>query len=89
MENKKRSFITNIERVLNSKELTEQQRKALLAFDRFNELESGCSLNTRSIYLRNLFDLARAATLNEIPIISESREPVKCKKCGKVLVVRE
>ncbi|MCP8308903.1 MAG: hypothetical protein H3Z54_09460 [archaeon] len=40
MENKAKSALTNIERVLNSEQLMEEQKQTLIAFDRYNELEN-------------------------------------------------
>lgn len=57
MQNRKTSYITVIERVLNSEKLTAEQRETLARFDRFNELEAQCSLSTRRSYLESLYYL--------------------------------
>jgi hypothetical protein len=56
LENKVKSAVTNIERVLNSEDLSAEQKDVLIQFDRFNELESHATLHTRVSYL----DMLRA-----------------------------
>jgi hypothetical protein len=46
MENKKAKLINAIEHLLNNEKLSVQQREALAAFDRFNELEAQTSFAT-------------------------------------------
>lgn len=58
MENRKARHIAAIQRLLNSKQLTEEHREPLVNFDRFNELEAQTSLGTRKSYLQTLNDLA-------------------------------
>ena len=58
MENRKASHITAIERALNNKRLLKPQRETLIVFDRFNELESQCSIGTRRGYMETLYQLA-------------------------------
>ncbi|MCP8323877.1 MAG: hypothetical protein L6N96_06860 [Candidatus Methylarchaceae archaeon HK02M2] len=41
MENKVKSALVNIDRVLNNKQLLKKQRDALSSFDRYNELNKG------------------------------------------------
>jgi hypothetical protein len=57
MDNKIKSEITDIERVLRSEKLSKEQLTALSSFDQFNELEVGCKLSTRSAYLTTLHHL--------------------------------
>ena len=57
MENKVKSALVNIDRVLNNKQLLKKQRDALSSFDRYNELEGKCGLYTRVSYLMTLNNL--------------------------------
>jgi hypothetical protein len=57
MEHREARYIRLIEKILNSEELTAKQREVLVQFDRFNELEAGCALNTRLSYLNALRNL--------------------------------
>jgi len=57
MEHREARFIHLIDRALNSEKLTIEQRKVLIRFDRFNELEAGCALSTRLNYLVALHDI--------------------------------
>ncbi len=57
MENRKAKTIQQIDRLLNDKNLLERQRQTLDAFDRFNELERQCRLNTRHNYIITLHKL--------------------------------
>ena len=59
MMNRKAGYIRSIERQLNDEELSEIQRKTLVDFDRFNELESQCRLSTRLNYVRTVVKLGK------------------------------
>jgi hypothetical protein len=59
MDNKMRLEIIDVERVLRSRELSEEQRATLVSFDKFNELEVGCKFNTRIAYLTTLYHLGK------------------------------
>ena len=59
MENRKNTTIKKIEKMLNGKEVTAEQSKALALFDRFNDLERGASLSTRLSYLTTLYKLGK------------------------------
>jgi integrase/recombinase XerD len=57
LENKTQCRVTQITRYLT--EGTKEQNETLAAFDKFNELEAGCSLATRMHYLTSLTDLGK------------------------------
>jgi len=57
MENRAKSSLINIERVINSELLLKEQHDTLTSFDRYNELEAKCSLNPRVSYLITLYNL--------------------------------
>lgn len=59
MMNRKARYIKAIEKVLNDEELMETQRQTLVAFDRFNELESQCRLSTRLNYVKTVAKLGK------------------------------
>ena len=54
---------------------------------RTEQLRSGCSLSKELKILKVICSDCR--TLNLIPYAFIGDEPVKCEKCGKVLVIRE
>jgi len=75
LENRNARFINQLERYLNDEKMLDEQRKLMVAFDRFNELEAGCRLSTRLGYMMTIRELA---LLVHKPFEEMTREDLQC-----------